>query len=101
MLTGETVVHQLLSQRQHRLQWIIRDLGAGSHTSGACPLRHERDRSVTIMRSVAKCRERPRGRRAAEQRDEQAPPHGLFPKARDYGNIAGQGPCIAAKKGAP
>src|SRR5262245_23267423 len=45
--------------------------------------------------------ERPRGYTAAEKCDVFPPPHGADPKAKDHGNIAGQGPCIAAKKGAP
>ena len=31
------------------------------------------------------CRERPARERAAEQRDELAPPHGAYPKAKDHG----------------
>src|SRR5262249_11266322 len=52
-----------------------------------------------LARLLRARRERPRGNRAAEQRDEVATPHGLFPKARDYGNIAGQGAVYRSKKG--
>src|SRR5262249_59501382 len=49
-------------------------------------------------------RERPRRRSAAEERDEVAPPHGSYPKAKDHGLSiaglgAGSGPCITAKAG--
>src|SRR5215831_16539528 len=47
---------------------------------------------VAGLRRLRARRERPRSRRAAEKRDEIAPPHGAYPQGQDQGlTIAGPG----------